>query len=85
VVQPTHGQLVGDLDASDASRLLDLEGLAVDRVEADSGGARVVHVVTADAAASACPSCGAFSTSVKERVRTYPRDIPYGERVPRLA
>ena len=26
-----------------------------------------------------CPSCGVFSTSVKGRVTTSPRDIPYGE------
>jgi len=43
---------------SDASRLLDLGGLAVDRVASDAFGGRVVHVVTADETASACPSCG---------------------------
>jgi len=63
---------------SDASRLLDLDGLAVDRVESDAFGGRVVHVVTADECASACPSCGVFSVSVKGRVCTRPRDIPYG-------
>jgi len=41
---------------SDASRLLDLDGLAVDRVESDAFGGRVVHVVTADRTASACPA-----------------------------
>ena len=43
---------------SDASRLLDLGGLAVDRVELGTFGGRVVHLVTADETASACPSCG---------------------------
>ena len=33
--------------------------MAVDRVEVDDDGARVVHVVTADENASACRSCGA--------------------------
>jgi len=47
-------------------------------------GGRVVHVVTADPAASACPSCGEFSTSAKGRVTTRPRDIPYGPHRVRL-
>ncbi|WP_234423925.1 transposase [Intrasporangium calvum] len=51
------------------------------RVELDAFGGRVVHVVTEDETAAACPSCGVFSTSVKERVRTRPRDVPHG-RVP---
>ena len=63
---------------SDASRLLDLGGLAVDRVASDAFGGRVVHVVTADETASACPSCGVFSVALKGRVCTRPRDIPYG-------
>jgi transposase len=84
VVQPTQGQLVSQVGVADASRLLDLQGLAVDRVEVDGDGARVVHVVTADEAASACPSCGALSSAVKQRVRTRPRDIPYGATVLRL-
>ncbi|WP_366945444.1 transposase family protein [Microbacterium sp.] len=36
-----------------------------------------MHVVTADATVSACPACGGLSSSVKEHVRTRPRDIPY--------
>ena len=48
---------------SDASRLLDLGGLAVDRVASDAFGGRVVHLVTADETASACPSCGVLSTT----------------------
>ena len=35
-------------------------------------------MVTADAAASACPSCGVLSSAVKGQVRTRPRDLPYG-------
>lgn len=38
----------------------------------------MVHVVTAEETAAACPACGVLSSSVKERVRTRPRDIPYG-------
>jgi hypothetical protein len=66
---------------SDASRLLDLGGLAVDRVASDAFGGRVVHVVTADETAAACPSCGVLSMTLKGRVCTRPRDIPYGARV----
>jgi transposase len=76
--QRTHVQHVQKDSVSDASRLLDLDGLAVDRVESDAFGGRVVHVVTADECASACPGCGVFSVSVKGRVCTRPRDIPYG-------
>ena len=68
----------------DASRLLDLGGLAVDRIESDTFGGRVVHLVTADETASACPSCGVLSVSLKALVCTRPRDIPYGTRVLRL-
>ena len=56
--QPTQCQHVHD-SVEDASRLLGLEGVAVQRVELDPFGGRVVHVVTADEAAAACPSCGA--------------------------
>jgi hypothetical protein len=59
---------------SDASRLLDLGGLSVDRVASDAFGGRVVHVVTADETASACPSCGVLSVTLKDRVCTRPRD-----------
>lgn len=64
--------------------LLDLPGLAVAEVVLEEGGGRVVHVVTADESASACPSCGVFSTSTKERRCTQPRDIPYGDKPVRL-
>jgi transposase len=63
---------------SDASRLLDLGGLAVERIASDAFGGRVEHLVTADETASACPSCGVLSVSVKALVCTRPRDIPYG-------
>jgi transposase len=69
---------------SDASRLLDLGSLAVDRVASDVLGGRVVHVVTADETASAWPSRGVLSVSLKGRVCPWPRDIPYGTRVLRL-
>ena len=55
MLQPTKFQHVQTDSVSDASRLLDLDGLAVDRVESDAFGGRVVHVVTADETASACP------------------------------
>ena len=49
------------------------------RVDLAAGGARVVHLVTAEECAAACPSCGVFSTSVKQNVTTSPKDLPYGE------
>lgn len=78
MVQGTHAQDGDGNDTSDASRLLDLDGLAVERVERDAFGVRVVHVITCEETASACPSCGVLSSSVKGRVTTRPRDIPYG-------
>ena len=45
----------------------------------ESGGTRLVELATDEDTAAACPSCGVFSTSVKERVTTRPKDIPYGE------
>jgi len=65
---------------SDGTTLLfGLPGVQVERVERLADGARVVHVVTAEQTAAACPACGVVSTSVKARVVTSPRDIPYGE------
>ena len=55
MLQPTYVQHVQEDLVSDASRLLDLGGLAVDRVASDAFGGRVVHVVTADESAAACP------------------------------
>ncbi|MGV8979202.1 MAG: ISL3 family transposase [Cellulomonas sp.] len=84
MVQGTHVQGVPPVVVSGVSRLLDLEGLAVREITADGCGGRVVHVVTADLSASACPSCGEFSTALKGHVTTRPRDIPYGTRPLRL-
>jgi transposase len=76
--QRTHVQHVQRDLVLEASRLLDLDGLAVQRVESDVFGGRVVHVRTADETASACPSCGVLSVSLKGLACTRPRDIPYG-------
>jgi len=65
---------------SDGTTLLfGLPGVRVERVERSTDGIRVVHVATAEEEAAACPSCGVFSTSLKGRVTTSPRDIPYGK------
>ncbi|KJE21583.1 hypothetical protein FF36_04040, partial [Frankia torreyi] len=45
--------------------LLDLDGMAVERVERLADGSRVAWLVTADEAARACPGCGVFSGRVK--------------------
>ena len=64
---------------SDGTTLLfGLPGVRVERVERCADGTRVVHVVTTEETAAACPSCGVLSTSVKARVITSPKDIPYG-------
>jgi len=39
----------------------------------------MVHVVTDDESAAACPACGVFSSTVRQRRTTRPRDVPYGE------
>jgi transposase len=59
--------------------LLGLPGVRAERVERVPDGARVVHVVTDEPTAAACPACGVVSTSVKGRVTTSPKDIPYGQ------
>jgi len=65
---------------SDGTTLLfGLPGVRVERVERLSDGTRVVHAVTDEPTAAACPSCGVFSTSRKGSAVTSPRDIPYGE------
>uniref|UniRef100_UPI000AB482A0 transposase family protein n=1 Tax=Rhodococcus marinonascens TaxID=38311 RepID=UPI000AB482A0 len=58
--------------------LFGLPGLRVTNVSRKPDGTRIVDVVTDDECASACPGCGVFSTSTKERVITFPKDIPYG-------
>ena len=84
MVQSTQTHEVQDSIEAGATRLLGLDGLAVVRVERDESGARVVHVVTADETASACPSCGVLSTSAKGPACSQPRDIPYAEAGVRL-
>jgi transposase len=64
--------------SNDTSLLFGLAGVRVERVLLLPDGTREVHVVTAVEAASACPSCGVLSSSVKGNVTTAPRDIPYG-------
>ena len=59
--------------------LFGVPGLGVRAVEVEPGGGRVVHVVTVDEGASACPSCGVFSTSLKQNRTTAPKDLPYGD------
>ncbi len=58
--------------------LLGVEGLTVVSVVLEDDGARVVELVTDDESAAACPACGVVSVSVKERMVTRPRDLPYG-------
>ncbi|MEU8267607.1 transposase family protein [Sphaerisporangium sp. NPDC049002] len=45
---------------------------------AGDGGHRVVHVLTQDEAARACPTCGVLSARVKQRVVTSPRNLCMG-------
>jgi transposase len=79
LVQRTQCQRAPERTERGATLLLGIDGLEVELVTQQEDGARVVHVVTADEAASACPACGVVSTSVKGRVVTRPRDLPYGE------
>ena len=60
------------------SILFGLPGVAVREVER-VGDARVVHVITVDPAAAACPECGVFSQKVRQRRTTRPKDLGYGE------
>ena len=64
--------------SDDASCLLGLEGLAVERVELTGLGTRVVQLVTADPDAARCPACRLVSTSGKDWVLTRPHDLPCG-------
>lgn len=77
MVEPTHVWSVHPDMGSDATCLFGLDGLTVERVEEDHTGGRLVHLVTADETATACPTCGVFSTSMKGRVSSQPRDLPY--------
>jgi len=62
--------------------LFGLPGVGVDRVVADGHGARWVHLSTTDPDAAACPECGVFSTVVRQRRTTGPKDLPYGDAPP---
>ncbi|MBP2451835.1 ISL3 family transposase [Mycolicibacterium lutetiense] len=62
-----------------ATLLFGMPGVRVVGVNHEADGARVLELVTDEETAAACPSCGVLSTSVKERVTTRPKDIPYGE------
>lgn len=73
-----------DDHTSDATCLLDLDGLEVRRVELFPDGSRQVWLATADAAARACPRCGVFADRVKGVVTTRPRDLPCGSTPLRL-
>ncbi len=76
--QNTHVKHVQTDSVSDGSLLLDLldlGGLAVDRIESDAFGGRVVHVVTADETTSACPSCGVFSIESAIKRQIQPDDL----------
>jgi transposase len=59
--------------------LFGLRGVRVHEVERVGDGTRVVHVVTDDPSAAVCPACGVLSSSVRQRRRTRPRDLSYGE------
>ncbi len=67
-----------------ASLLLGIDGLAVEQVTLEEDGGRVAHLLTADETASACPSCGVVSISLKGHAVTHPRDVPYGQAPVRL-
>jgi transposase len=64
--------------SGDASCLLGLAGLAVERVVLTGLGVRIVQLVTDDPDAARCPGCRAVSTSGKDWVLTCPRDLPCG-------
>lgn len=77
VVQPTQS-LGQQFINEDGTALLGLDGLALVRVELEQDGARVVHVMTAEETAAACPTCGVLSSARKGSVTTRPRDVSYG-------
>ena len=64
--------------SDDASCLLGLMGLAVERVVLSGLGVKIVQLVTDDPEAARCPGCGSVSTSGKDWVLTRPRDLPCG-------
>jgi hypothetical protein len=56
--------------SDDASCLLGLEGLAVERVVRTAVGGKIVQLVTDDPDAARCPACATVSTSGKDWVLT---------------
>jgi transposase len=64
--------------SDDASCLLGLAGLAVERVVLTELGVKIVQLVTDDPDAARCPACRAVSVSGKDWVLTRPRDLPCG-------
>jgi hypothetical protein len=64
--------------SDDASCLLGLAGLAVERVACAPLGVRIVQLVTDDPDAARCPVCRVVSTSGKDWVLTRPHDLPSG-------
>jgi transposase len=64
--------------SDDASCLLGLAGLAVERVVLAPFGVRIVQLVTDDPDAARCPACRVVSTSGKDWVLTRPHDLPCG-------
>jgi transposase len=64
--------------SDDASCLLGLAGLAVERVVLTKLGVKIVQLVTDDPDAARCPRCRSLSTSGKDWVLTRPRDLPCG-------
>jgi transposase len=66
--------------SDDATCLLGLGGLAVERVALTAEGVKIVQLVTSDLDAARCPGCREVSTSAKEWVVTRPKDLPCGGR-----
>ena len=64
--------------SDDASCLLGLEGLAVERVVRTALGTKILQLVTDDPDAARCPACRSVSTSGKDWVLTRPRDLRCG-------
>jgi transposase len=67
-----------DDGSGDATRLLGLAGVAVERVALSPLGVKIVQLVTADPDAARCPDCRQVSAAGKEWVLTRPRDLPVG-------
>lgn len=64
--------------SDDATILLGLAGLAVERVALSAAGVTTVQLVTDDPGAARCPVCREPSTSGKDWVLTRPRDLACG-------